>query len=106
MIPVVDTSTSTKKISKTMYILKDKWVVPTREDLVKGKYKGIIEERYKKTNLNQICGFMGTDKMGNIKFKILNRKQGAKRHHKGYQCIKGYAWKIYHLYELLYECSW
>ena len=87
MIPVIDTGTSTKKISKTMYILKDKWVVPTREDLVKGKYKGIIEERYKKTNLNQICGFMGTDKMGNIKFKILNRKQGAKRHHKGYQCI-------------------
>ena len=89
IVPFIQNIPHSKKMKKDIYILKGRtWGSASGiEELVKGGYQNIIEQRFKKDNLNNIFGFMSTDKNNNIKFKIINTTYRSKRAGKGFQCI-------------------
>ena len=95
-----------KKKDKTLFILKGTlWGEPTMEDLVKGAYGIKIKNKYLKNNLNTIFGFMGTDKLQNIKFKIMNQSQKSNRSKKGFQCATQQKDKTKDLLNILMQSS-
>ena len=87
IIPFIKYNASAKRMDKSFFILKKStWSEIIREDLVKGGFIAEIQRIYNAPNLNTIFGFMGTDKLKNIKFKIMNREQAIRRGAKGFQC--------------------
>jgi len=88
ILPVVE-KLANRKIEKRILILKDKWVLATKTDLVDlgHMYDIAIEDKYQKDNFNNIIGFMGTIKGSGFKFKVIDIKNKSKRSRRGFQCV-------------------
>jgi len=78
-----------RQIKKDVLILKEKWVLATKTDLVElgHMYDIAIEDKYEKDNISNIIGFMGTIKSAGFKFKVIDIKNKSKRSRRGFQCI-------------------
>ena len=88
ILPVVE-KLANRKTEKRILILKDKWVLATKIDLVNlgHMYDIAIGDKYQKDNLNNIIGFMGTIKGSGFKFKVIDIKNKSKRSRRGFQCV-------------------
>ena len=104
IIPVID-KLPNKEIKKKILILKTKWQLATKQDLVDlgHMYDMAIEDKYKKDDLNKIVGFMGSTKAAGFKFKIADIENKSRRNKKGFQCITQQKQKILHLLNTFME---
>lgn len=92
-----------RKIKKRILILKKKWVLATKNDLVElgHMYDLAIEDKFQKDNINNIIGFMGSVKGSGFKYKVIDIKNKSKRNRRGFQCITQQKLKTLKLLNLL-----
>jgi len=106
ILPVVE-KLANRNIEKRILILKDKWVLATKTDLVNlgHMYDLAIEDKYQKTNISNIIGFMGTIKGSGFKFKVIDNKNKTKRNRRGFQCVTQQKQKTLDLLNRLMKTS-
>lgn len=102
IMPVVEKLID-RKIKKRILILKKTWVLATKTDLVElgHMYDIAISDKYKKDNMNNIVGFMGSVKGSGFKYKVIDIKNKSKRNRRGFQCITQQKQKTLKLLNLL-----